>query len=86
MGSCVEDAAVGAGPRGRCWRSRQAEPGVCPRPTIEDHQAELGHELSDCLWSIIVPSNKCGADLEAEFVKDVRMIRENVEGELAKER
>lgn len=31
-------------------------------------------------------SNKCGADLEAEFVKDVRMIRENVEGELAKER
>ncbi|MGN2249174.1 nucleotide pyrophosphohydrolase [Frateuria sp. GZRe14] len=52
--------------------------------TIEDHRAKLGHELSDCLWSIIVLANKCGIDLEAEFVRNTREISEYVSGELAK--
>ena len=50
---------------------------------IEDCQAKLGHELSDCLWSIIVLANKCGIDLEAEFVKNTRELAEYVSGELA---
>ena len=39
---------------------------------IDDCRAKLGHELSDCLWSIIVLANKCGVDLEAEFVRNTR--------------
>jgi len=59
----------------------QAHAGV---RTIDDHRAKLGHELSDCLWSIMVLANKCGVDLEAEFVKNTQEISEYVSGELAK--
>lgn len=59
----------------------QAHAGV---RTIEDHQSKLGHELSDCLWSILVLASKCGVDLEKEFVKNTREISEYVSGELAK--
>ncbi len=52
--------------------------------TIDDCEAKLGHELSDCLWSIIVLANKCGIDLEAEFVRNTREIAEYVSGELGK--
>ena len=38
----------------------QAHAGV---RTIDDHQAKLGHELSDCLWSIMVLAKKCGDSL-----------------------
>jgi NTP pyrophosphatase (non-canonical NTP hydrolase) len=58
----------------------QAHAGV---RTMEDHHAELGHELSDCLWSIVVLANKCGVDLEAEFIRNPREISEYVKGELA---
>lgn len=37
---------------------------------IDDCKEKLGHELSDCLWSILVLANKCGIDLEAEFTKN----------------
>ena len=49
---------------------------------IDDCKARLGHELSDCLWSIIVLANKCGIDLEAEFVRNNRELTEYVCGEL----
>jgi NTP pyrophosphatase (non-canonical NTP hydrolase) len=50
---------------------------------IEDCKAKLGHELLDCLWSILVLAHKCGIDLEAEFVKNTREISEHVRRELA---
>jgi len=59
----------------------QANAGV---RTIEDCKAKLGHELSDCLWSIIVLASKCGIDLEAEFVKNTRELADHVSGELGK--
>ncbi|GAB3347038.1 nucleotide pyrophosphohydrolase [Marilutibacter aestuarii] len=59
----------------------QAHAGV---RTIDDHHRKLGHELSDCLWSIMVLANKCGVNLEAEFVRNTREISEFVSGELAK--
>lgn len=34
---------------------------------IDDCTAKPGHELSDCLWSVLVLANKCGIDLQAEF-------------------
>lgn len=49
---------------------------------IDDCKTKLGHELSDCLWSIIVLANKCGIDLEAEFARNTRELAEYVSGEL----
>lgn len=49
---------------------------------IDDCKAKLGHELSDCLWSIIVLANKCGVDLEAEFVRNTSELAEHVSGQL----
>lgn len=60
----------------------QADAGV---RTIDDCKAKLGHELSDCLWSIFVLANKCGIDLEAEFVRNTREISEYVSSELGKQ-
>ena len=51
---------------------------------IDDCKAKLGHELSDCLWSIMVLAHKCGVDLEAEFVRNTREIAAHVSGELGK--
>jgi NTP pyrophosphatase (non-canonical NTP hydrolase) len=51
---------------------------------IDDCKAKLGHELSDCLWSILVLANKCGIDLEAEFVRNTRELSDDVSGELDK--
>lgn len=49
---------------------------------IDDCKAKLGHELSDCLWSILVLANKCGIDLQAEFARNTRELSEYVSGEL----
>ncbi len=49
---------------------------------IDDCHAKLGHELSDCLWSIMVLAGKCGIDLEAEFLRNTRELSEYVSGEL----
>lgn len=50
---------------------------------IDNYKAKLGHELTDCLWSIIVLANKCGIDLEAEFVRNTGGLAEYVSGELS---
>jgi NTP pyrophosphatase (non-canonical NTP hydrolase) len=57
----------------------QAHAGV---RAIDDCRAKLGHELSDCLWSVLVLANKCGIDLEAEFVRNITETAEHVSGEL----
>jgi NTP pyrophosphatase (non-canonical NTP hydrolase) len=49
---------------------------------IDDWEAKLGHELSDCLWSIMVLANKCGVDLEAEYSKNTKELIEHVSREL----
>jgi NTP pyrophosphatase (non-canonical NTP hydrolase) len=51
---------------------------------IDDCKSKLGHELSDCLWSILVLASKCGIDLEAEFSRNTREIAEHVSVELEK--
>ena len=51
---------------------------------VDDCKTKLGHELSDCLWSIMVLAHKCGVDLEAEFVRNTREIAAHVSGELGK--
>ena len=59
----------------------QANAGV---RNIDDCKAKLGHELSDCLWSILVLANKCGVDLEAEYRKNTQELIEHVSSELDK--
>ena len=59
----------------------QAHAGV---RTIDDCHAKLGHELADCLWSILVLAKKCGIDLQAEFVRNTREISAYVSDELTK--
>lgn len=49
---------------------------------IDDCKAKLGHELSDCLWSIIVLAHKYGIDLQAEFVRNTTELTEYVSREL----
>lgn len=49
---------------------------------IDDYKSKLGHELSDCLWSVIVLANKCGVDLEAEFSRNIEGLMEHVSKEL----
>lgn len=59
----------------------QADAGI---RTIDDCKAKLAHELSDCLWSILVLADKCGIDLEAAFAKNTRELMAYVAAELEK--
>jgi NTP pyrophosphatase (non-canonical NTP hydrolase) len=77
----TEELALGfVGDVGDLAKLIQANAGV---RDIDDHKAKLGHELSDCLWSIIVLAHKCGIDLQAEFARNTREISGYVSGELA---
>ena len=78
----IEELALGfVGDVGDLAKLIQAHAGV---RDIDDCKAKLGHELSDCLWSIIVLANKCGIDLEAEFVRNTREIAAHVSSEISK--
>lgn len=76
----VEELTLGfVGDVGDLAKLIQAREGV---RSIDDHKAKLGHELSDCLWSILVLANKCGVDLEAEFVKNTEGLSRYLRSEL----
>jgi len=74
----TEELALGfAGDVGDLAKLVQANAGI---RNIEDCKAKLGHELSDCLWSIIVLADKRGID--SEFVRNTGELAEHVSGEL----
>ena len=76
----TEELALGfVGDVGDLAKLIQANAGI---RNIDDCRAKLGHELSDCLWSIIVLANKCGIDLEAEFVRNTRELSTHIASEL----
>src|SRR6187549_1186240 len=78
----TEDLALGfVGDIGDLAKLVQANAGI---RKIDNYKSRLGHELSDCLWSVIVLANKCGIDLEAEFVRNTREIAAYVTSELGK--
>lgn len=78
----TEELALGfVGDVGDLAKLIQAHSGV---RDIDDCKAKLGHELSDCLWSIIVLANKCGIDLQAEFARNTEELVAHVSGELGK--
>ncbi|GAA2333752.1 nucleotide pyrophosphohydrolase [Dactylosporangium salmoneum] len=39
------------------------------RREIENARERLGHELADCLWSVLVLAERYGVDLPAEFAR-----------------
>jgi len=44
----------------------------------EDIDKKLGHELSDCLWSVIVISQELGIDLEKEFMSTMDELEKKI--------
>ncbi|MEU8543886.1 MazG nucleotide pyrophosphohydrolase domain-containing protein [Streptomyces sp. NPDC048717] len=58
----------------------QAADGVRPAPPGNG----LGHELADCLWSVVVIAELYGIDLEAAFTTTMRQLEESITGDLGK--
>ncbi|WP_129647648.1 nucleoside triphosphate pyrophosphohydrolase family protein [Peristeroidobacter agariperforans] len=76
----TEELALGfVGDIGDLAKLIQANAGI---RHIDECQSKLGHELSDCLWSVIVLASKCGIDLEAEFSRNIKEITKHVSKEL----
>lgn len=45
---------------------------------VSDVDEKLGHELADCLWSILVLANHYGIDLEEKFLETMDVITERI--------
>ena len=46
---------------------------------MEDVDSKLAHELSDCLWSVLVLASKCGIDLSDEFSKTMDELERKID-------
>lgn len=44
-----------------------------------DVDEKLAHELSDCLWSIMIIADELGIDLEKEFTKTMTELHERID-------
>ena len=55
----------------------QAKSGI---RNIEDVDEKLAHELSDCLWCIIVLANKYDVALEDAFIKTMSELETRIRG------
>jgi NTP pyrophosphatase (non-canonical NTP hydrolase) len=49
---------------------------------MDDVDEKLAHELSDCLWSILVLADKYKIDLSKEFKKTMDLLDERIESDL----
>lgn len=47
---------------------------------IENSSTKIAHELSDCLWAIIVIANKYGVDLEESFLNTMDELDRRIDG------
>ena len=50
--------------------------------SMEDVDQKLAHELSDCLWSLLVLASKYGIDLATEFQKTMTELDARIDSEL----
>jgi NTP pyrophosphatase (non-canonical NTP hydrolase) len=46
---------------------------------IEDADKKLVHELSDCLWSILIIADEIGIDLENQFMQQMNELKERID-------
>ncbi|MEK7611138.1 MAG: nucleotide pyrophosphohydrolase [Patescibacteria group bacterium] len=44
----------------------------------KDVDKELAHELSDCLWSLLVLASKYNVDIEKEFLNTMKYLDERI--------
>ncbi|HSW98411.1 MAG TPA: hypothetical protein VLF71_01090 [Candidatus Saccharimonadales bacterium] len=49
---------------------------------MDDVDAKLAHELSDCLWSVLVLASEYKIDLAAEFMKTMDQLDARVDAEM----
>ena len=53
---------------------------------IDKTDEKLAHELSDCLWSIIILANSYNIDLEQSFMKTMDDIEKHIAEKMQKEK
>jgi len=53
------------------------------RPGPANIDAALAHELSDCLWSVMVIAHELNIDLEEAFIKTINDLHAQIEKEKA---
>jgi NTP pyrophosphatase (non-canonical NTP hydrolase) len=46
---------------------------------IDNINKRIGHELSDCLWDIIVLADEYGIDIEKEFIKNMKDLEKKID-------
>jgi NTP pyrophosphatase (non-canonical NTP hydrolase) len=49
---------------------------------VDGGRAALGHELADCLWSVLVLANSYDIDLEREFQTTMRELERSITARL----
>lgn len=49
---------------------------------IPGHREQLGHELADCLWAVLVIAARSGVDLGAEFDACMDLLDAGITGRL----
>lgn len=49
---------------------------------MDNVDSKLAHELADCLWSILVLSNKYDVNLPSEFMKTMDELDKRIEADL----
>lgn len=49
---------------------------------IDNVDEKLAHELSDCLWSILVLADRYGINLEKSFMKTMNQLEKRIEDEV----
>lgn len=47
--------------------------------SVEDVDEKLAHELSDCLWAVIVLADNYGVNMESAFVKTMNELNQRFE-------
>lgn len=50
---------------------------------MDDVDSKLAHELSDCLWSVLVLADRYKIDLASEFIKTMDNLKKRIETESA---
>lgn len=45
---------------------------------IEDVDKKISHELSDCLWSILIIADELDIDLESEFLNSMKELKKRI--------
>jgi NTP pyrophosphatase (non-canonical NTP hydrolase) len=54
--------------------------------TFPEAREKLAHELSDCLWSVIVLAHNYGFDLETVFMENMEWLSEQIEAQQKQDR